>query len=115
VKRRPLEIELADVAKAKCAAPLLGTLIAALRMARGRKQSRSLIANRMVARGYADYRAPHADTWRDLLARYLRRTLPSWCAGYVGGHHIAIHARRPTIGGSELDFCLARFVEVKPI
>jgi len=110
MKKQHLEVQLIDLGVGL--EPILGELMAALRLARGRRQTRTALANRMVAHGHRSYRQPHAESWRHSLRRYLRRILPAELYIYVGGHHIAIHQRVP---GADFGPCLARFVEVRPI
>lgn len=59
--------------------------------------------------------------WRDIFARFLRRTLPKDWWVYKGGHHIAVHASAPrgnyiSCGVQKFDpeagECLFRIVEV---
>jgi len=78
---------------------------------RRRVQMRSAHWQRLLAIN-PKYR-PHAETWRDVGRRFLRRH--SYCQIYVGGHHIALHAAGPCERNGQMPPCLARLAEVTPV
>lgn len=111
-----LKVLLVDTPSGPVAADQIQAVLQrAAQLARGRKQSRSSVSNRMVAAGYPSYRRPHPESWRHSIQRFLRRHLPSYFWIHVGGHHVAVHYIMPHQGEFWAGGCVGRLIEAQPI